>query len=118
MSTAPRRQGSVNQFLLSSKHYNSIFFSSELAQLEKWKVFKWVKDTWLNSQKQIGVGGPMWIEAVQGLPAFSRYNIPKRGKIYQMTTKCTKSQYNILPICPLSRKDGHKNTDILHCKTF
>jgi hypothetical protein len=25
-----------------------------------------------------------------GLPDFSRYNLPKREKIYQMTTNCTK----------------------------
>jgi hypothetical protein len=35
----------------------------------------------------------LWLYA--GLPDFSWYKIPKRGKIYQMTTKCTKWPLNI-----------------------
>jgi hypothetical protein len=48
------------------------------------------------------------------LPDFSWYNIPKRGKIYQMTTKWP----YIIPFGRKIDKNGHKNTNIFHCKTF
>jgi hypothetical protein len=40
-----------------------------------------------------------------GLPDFSRYNIPKREKIYQMTTKYTN--------WPLNISNGHKINQVL-----
>jgi hypothetical protein len=52
-----------------------------------------------------------------GLPNFSRYKIPKRGKIYQMITKCTKLPQKI----PNGRKidqTAKKYTNIFNCKTL
>jgi hypothetical protein len=50
-----------------------------------------------------------WVpEAGTGLPDFSWYNIPKRGKIYQMTIKYTKLSQNIPNCCKIHIPDGHK----------
>jgi hypothetical protein len=52
-----------------------------------------------------------------GLPDLSSYNIPKRGKIYQMTTKCNKMPLN-LPICIKTYQIAIKYTNIFHYKTL
>jgi hypothetical protein len=43
-----------------------------------------------------------------GSPDFSCCNIPKREKIYQLSTKCTRRPCNKCTIWPLSRQNGHK----------
>jgi hypothetical protein len=52
-------------------------------------------------------------EREPGLPDFSWSKIPKRGKFYPITTKCTK--------CPLNISNGHKinkYVKIFHSKTL
>jgi hypothetical protein len=52
-----------------------------------------------------------------GLPDFSWYNIPKRGKIYQMTTKYTKWPKNVSNGRNIDQMDI-KYTNIFHYKTL
>jgi hypothetical protein len=52
-----------------------------------------------------------------GLPNFSWYNKPKRGKIYQMTTKCNKWPLN-LPIGSKIYQIAIKYTNIFQYKTL
>jgi hypothetical protein len=52
-----------------------------------------------------------------GLPDFSWYKIPKRGKIYQITTNRTKCQWNITKDRKMDQV-SIKYTNIFHCKTL
>jgi hypothetical protein len=49
----------------------------------------------LFSRHQVGGCSSSAVARAPGLPDFSRYNVPKRGKMYQMTTECTNWPYNI-----------------------
>jgi hypothetical protein len=52
-----------------------------------------------------------------GLPDFSCYKIPKRGKIYHITTKYTKCPYNTLNGRKIEQMPI-KFAKIFHCKTL
>jgi hypothetical protein len=53
---------------------------------------------------------------VTGLPDFSWYNIPKRGKIYQITIKIPNGKK--LPYCRKIDQMAIKCTSNFHCKTL
>jgi hypothetical protein len=59
----------------------------------------------------------LFIATGAGLPDFSWYNIPKRGKIYQITIKYTKWPQNI-PNCRKVDPMAIKYSNIFHCKTL
>jgi hypothetical protein len=71
------------------------------AEMESCKIDPWANDEKFDMVEDNGSGE--WINAAAdvaaaaagtrtetGLPDFSWYNIPNRGKMYQMTTKYTK----------------------------
>jgi hypothetical protein len=45
-----------------------------------------------------------------GLPDFSRYNLPKKGILYQITTKCTKCPLKVPNGCKIDRIPKNKPT--------
>jgi hypothetical protein len=52
-----------------------------------------------------------------GLPDFSRYDIPKREKIFQLTIKYSQWPQNIPNGSEIEQVDI-KGTNIIHCKTL